>query len=98
MDNAEVLHTKLGDIERGARWFHVLAVVLVVFGCIGVGGGALKLLRLLRDDSVWTAVLSGAWTTAFGALPYFLLAWLARRAADAFTTIAALIREIGEIV
>lgn len=98
MEQAAGLQSKLGNIERGARSFQILAVVLVVIGCVGIGGGALKLLELLGRDAVWTDVLADALRTAFGALQYFLLAWLARRAAEGFVTIADLIREIGEIV
>jgi hypothetical protein len=98
MNDDRLLRDKLGSIEQGARWFHVLAVVLLVIGCVALGGGALQLLGLLGARSDWTRILSHVWSAAFGALHYFILAWLARRAADAFTSIAALIRELGEIV
>ncbi len=98
MEEATDLQGKLGNIERGARSFQILAVVLLVIGCVGLGGGALQLLALLGRHAVWTDVLADTARTAFGALQYFLLAFLARRAADGFATIGELIREIGEIV
>lgn len=98
MEESATLQGKLGSIRQGARSFRILAVVLQVLGFIVLGGGALRLLKLLAPDSVGTEVLGDAFTAAFGAFTYFLLAWLARRAADAFVTIAELIREVGEIV
>jgi hypothetical protein len=96
--DGELLQAKLGKIEQGARGFQVLAVVLLVIGCVGVGGGALGLLHLAHRHFAWAATLAWALRLVFGALPYFLVSWLARRVADALTTIASLIREIQEIV
>ena len=94
----DALQAKLTNIEQAARWFQVLGIVLLVIGCVGLGGGALNLLRLLPEDANWVDVLNRVWSAVFGSLHYFLLAWVARRAADAFHAIAALIREMGEIV
>lgn len=98
MENTETLQGKLGNLEQGARWFQVLSVFLLVVGIVAVVGGGLKLLWLLRPEREWVDVLMQASSTAFNGVIYFMLAWIARRAGDAFTSIAALIRELGEIV
>ena len=94
----DALQAKLGNIQQAARWFQVLGIVLLVIGCVGLFGGTIKLLNLLPENADWGDVLSGVWSTVFDSLHYFLFAWIARRAADAFHAIAALIREMGEIV
>jgi drug/metabolite transporter (DMT)-like permease len=95
---AESLQGRLGNLEQGARWFQVLGVVLVVLGIVGVVGGGLKLLLLLQPGSQWAEVLVGAASTASDGVIYLVLGWFARRAGDAFTSIVAVIRELGEIV
>jgi hypothetical protein len=95
-ETAPNLEQNLSNLQRGARGFRVLSLVLTVIGVLLLGAGGLKLLRLLREIE-WS-VLADALQTASGCLIYFLLAWLARRAADAFVSISALIKEIGEIV
>jgi hypothetical protein len=95
-DSASLLEENLGNLRDGAKAFKVLAIVLTVIGCILVGAGGLKLLRLLKGVD-W-AIVSDALQTASGCLIYFLFAWLAHRASEAFESIVALINELGEIV
>lgn len=95
-DHSSRLEGNLTNLQDGSKAFRVLAVVLTVLGFLVLGAGGLKLLRLLRG--VDGSVIADAVQTASGGLIYFLLAWFARRASDAFDAIAALIGELGEIV
>lgn len=95
-DRATRLEGNLSNLQDGSKAFRILAVVLTVLGFLVLGAGGLKLLRLLRGIEM--AVIADAVQTASGGLIYFLLAWFARRASDAFDSVAALIGELGEIV
>ena len=95
-DRSSRLEGNLTNLQDGSKAFRVLAVVLTVIGFVLLGAGGLKLLRLLRSMD-WS-VAADALQTASGCLIYFLLAWFARRASDAFDAIAALVAELGEIV
>ena len=97
MQDSQFLHAKLGTIEQGSRWFEVIGVVLLVVGFLVLGAGGLKLLRLLGDFS-WSGLATDLFNAVVASANFFALAWGARRAAAAFAAIAALIREIGEIV
>ena len=97
MHDSQFLQAKLGVIEQGSRWFEVIGVVLLVVGFLVLGAGGLKLLRLLGDFN-WSYLASDLFAAIVGSVNFFALAWVARRAADAFAAIAALIRELGEIV
>ena len=93
MEDTDLLKVKLSSVVRGGAAFAVLQVVFLVFGVLlGVGSG-LKLLSA-NDWQAWGAAAE----TASSAASYLLIAWLAGRAADAFAAVAALIREMAEIV
>lgn len=99
MENTQLLESKLADINQGAHWFRVIGTVLKVFGILMIVLGGIKLLPLLKPETaeVWP-ILAGATSTASAAIGYWIMSWLATRAGDAFEAIAALIRELGEIV
>ena len=93
VDNSRVLQTKLASVSRGAKGFVVIQIVFIVIGIVlGVSGGV----RLLNSNG-WED-WSHAAEAASSAAGYLFIAWLAGRAADAFDAIAALIREMAEIV
>lgn len=93
MDNSELLQVKLASVGRGAKAFAVLQVVFIVIGVLlGVAAG----LKLLSAGS-WQTWNDAAQAVSSSA-GYLLIAWLCGRAADAFEAIAALIREMAEIV
>jgi hypothetical protein len=99
MDNTKLLDSKLADINKGAQGFKVISIVLTVFGFLVILAGGLKLLPLLGDGGADVGqVLGHAAGTGSGAIGYWIMAWMARRAGDAFQAICALIRELGEIV
>jgi hypothetical protein len=99
MENTQLLEAKLDNLNKGAHWFKVIGIVLTVFGGLMILAGGLKLLPLLgpRAGEVGP-VLADALSTASAAVGYWIMAWLAWRAGDAFEAISALIRELGEIV
>ncbi len=94
---SDSLDARLTEIHEGSRWFQIVGVVLLVLGTLALGGSALKLMRLL-GPSPFGEVFGDVAPTVAGGIAYLVLSSLAFRAAGAFTTIAALIREIGEIV
>ncbi len=99
MDNTQVLESKLEEINQGARWFKVIGIVLTVFGFLMILFGGLKLLPLLGPRAGQLGpVMADAFSTASGAIGYWIMAWLANRAGSAFEAISGLIRELGEIV
>ncbi len=99
MENSQLLETKLNDISQGANGFRVISIVLMVFGILMIVVGGLKLLPLLGPRAgEYGPVLGDAAGTASSAIGYWIMSWLARRAGDAFEAIAALIREMQEIV
>ncbi len=98
MENTEILQKNLSNIDRGAYWCRVLGTTLFVFGIVILCISGLPLLKLLGGTAQWTDVLTSCAKIAGGSISYFIMAWLARRAGEAFESIAALIREMNEIV
>ncbi len=99
MENTEILQKNMSNIDRGAYWCRVLGTTLFVFGIVILCISGLPLLKLLGPgDATLTEVVPGCAKIAGGSVSYFIMAWLARRAGDAFESIAALIREMNEIV
>ncbi len=99
MENNEILQQKMSNIDRGAYWCRVLGIVFFVYGVVVLVLAGLPLLKLLGSGaSGWVEVAQSSAKIAFGAVSYFVAAWLCRRASDAFESIAALIREMNEIV
>ncbi len=93
MNDSDLLRTKLGSVTRGGKAFVVVQVVMLVLGILlGLASGA-KLLTA-NGWETWRAAAE----TASSAAGYLVMAWLAGRAADAFEAVAALIREMAEIV
>lgn len=97
MENSEILQKNMSNIDRGAYWCRILGTIFFVMGIVVLCLAGLPLLKMLGTGS-WVEVLRSAANIALGSVQYFILAWLARRAADAFQSIAALIREMNEIV
>ena len=99
MENTELLQSKMANIDRGAYWCRVLGIVFLVIGIVVLVLAGVSLLQLQRaPGGQLTDALVTAGKIAWGSVTYFILAWLAHRASDAFESIAALIRELGEIV
>ena len=89
----------MNEINQRAQGFKVVGTVLTVLGILMVVLGAVKLLPLLGSRAgEYGAVTSEAVSTASRAIGYWIMAWFARRAGDAFEVISGLIRELGEIV
>lgn len=99
MENSEILQQKMSNIDRGAYWCRILGTAFFVYGIVVLVLAGVSLLPLLspRADN-WIEVLQSAAKIVWGSVAYFVAAWLCRRASDAFQSIAALIRELGEIV
>lgn len=93
MDESKLLNDKLGSVVRGGQAFVVLQVVFIVLGVLLAVASGLKVLSA-QDWDGWRAAAE----TASSSAGYLVIAWLARRAADAFEAVAALIREMAEIV
>lgn len=97
LPDSALLQNKLAQVARGAVGFRVVGVVYIVLGCITLGVTALGLLQLLQGVE-FMDVLASSFERAKPAVNFFIIAWLARRAADAFDAVGALIRELGDIV
>lgn len=98
MQTKKTLEDRLNGLKQGARWFQVLATVLLVLGLVQLSGGGLTLLTLLRPGQGWGAPLTSAASAALNGLMYLAFAWFARRVGDAFSSIVDVICELGEIV
>jgi len=99
MENTEILQQKMSNIDRGAYWCRILGTVFFVYGIVVLCIAGLPLLKLLSSGAhSGIEVVQSVAKIATGSVGYFVAAWLCRRASDAFESIAALIREMGEIV
>ena len=98
METTEIMERNLGSIERGAVAFKVLGVVFIALGCLKILAAGASLTIMLGPDGTWAEAGSAFVDRASGTLTYFLWAWLAGRAHDAFEAVAALVREMREIV
>lgn len=98
MDNSELLQKKMTRIDRGAFWCRALGIYFMVAGIVVLVLAGISLLQLLSHAHEPGETFVGALKIAAGALTYFVAAWLSYRASDAFESIAALIREMREIV
>lgn len=96
MDNTAQMEANLDNIKRGAIGFRVVGTVAVVLGLILVAVAVLRLVPLM--DAGAGTMMASLLENMGGVLNYFLVGWLAHRASDAFEAVAALIREMGEIV
>jgi hypothetical protein len=98
METMETLKSRLAQLEKTDRAFRSVGVVLVVLGCVVFGGGALRLLASALSQAPVLTVMRDLEEVVFRSAIYFLLAWVARRIAEAFRSIVTLIQEVGEIV
>ncbi len=96
MDLTEKMEGNLENIRAGAVGFRVVGIVAMLLGFLLVGVAVLRSLGQL--DAGAMAVLQALLGNLGGVVNYFLVAWLAARASDAFDAVAALIVELREIV
>jgi|GEM_PF-3358757 len=92
MDLSEKMEGNLDNIRAGAVGFRVVGILSAVLGAILIGVAVLKTVGAAEPG---LGVLLG---NLGGVVNYFLVAWLAHRASDAFDAVAALILELREIV
>ncbi len=99
MENTEILQQKLSSIDRGAQWCRILGIVLLVFGILAlVAAGVTFGTNVGLRGATVSEGLGLSFSIVGESITQFIMAWLAYRASDAFASIAALIREMGEIV
>ncbi len=98
MQNNEYLQSKLSDVEHGAVAFKVLAWVFALLGVVLGGVAAITISALLGSDLALTDVAVKSLGPVLNCVSCFMLFWFLQRTGLIFFSVAALIREMREVV
>lgn len=96
INNSDLLDKKLNSIKRGSYWFGIVGRLSILFGILSFVSALF--LFFLTTNFQGTVVNYADAYDAMISSSYVIFGWLFLLGRDAFESIEALIREMGEIV